>query len=540
MSKKSKKRKEQRLRMKNGASGRVNTPPPKKKIDKRTAIILTAIAGVLLISVIVGIVIGSLYNKDINYLKADLGKYIELDESDYKGYELDIKFDELTDASVEREIMGLLYKYRVLKEEDKGANVLNVPISVGDTAYIYYRGYTVDESGIERDIKGGSNLLGSIYALGVGSLGFIPGFEEGLVGINPANYPKFEKKTEGTVKTGDVIYLSYSAILPDGSVADGVEERIDLSADYTDSLYGEGFSAYFVGKEIGKNLADSIALPLGDGSVAYYGMKINAATECEKNPLTVRATFPADYSLDRSLRGVEARFDVYIAYTNLYTTPAYDTNFITETLKISEDTLANYDGDTIPEKHRAMLYEALSEEYESAREALIEEAVWERLNSLVRVKRLPRKAVREICDEYYYEVTAAYTSQNLSISLDEFAVYYLEIEEDVSWLDYIKEMARETVTEKLIFYYIIREENLLPKDEEFSALYNDAVEEYLTYYAEQIYDEELAKLSGEAKEKRLLEIKTEMLDYYGEEYFREIVYYEYAWEDIVGWAEIKQ
>ena len=39
--------------------------------------------------------------------------------------------------------------------------------------------------------------------------------------------------------------------------------------------------------------------------------------------------------------------------------------------------------------------------------------------------------------------------------------------------------------------------------------------------------------------KKLAELKSEMLNYYGEEYFNEIVYYDYALEKIVGFAKFE-
>ena len=85
------------------------------------------------------------------------------------------------------------------------------------------------------------------------------------------------------------------------------------------------------------------------------------------------------------------------------------------------------------------------------------------------------------------------------------------------------------VTEKLIFYYIIRKENLVPTDEEFQARYNENVAEILSYYTDNIYRDELQSIKNEAdREKRIAEIKAEMMNYYGEEYFAEMVYYEHC------------
>jgi hypothetical protein len=71
--------------------------------------------------------------------------------------------------------MNLLYKNKAKEASNKGAEVLDVPISVGDTAKIYYRGYTVDEEGREWEVAVASNMLGDYFSLGIGSLSFISG-----------------------------------------------------------------------------------------------------------------------------------------------------------------------------------------------------------------------------------------------------------------------------------------------------------------------------------------------------------------------------
>ena len=101
--------------------------------------------------------------------------------------------------------------------------------------------------------------------------------------------------------------------------------------------------------------------------------------------------------------------------------------------------------------------------------------------------------------------------------------------------------AESIVLEKLIFYYIIREEGLIPSNADFKATYEKFIGEHLDYYVSYIYAEELAKITDESeKAKRIEEIKGEMMDYYGEDYFRELVYYDYAYDDIISYAKITE
>ena len=185
-------------------------------MKKRNIVIISIVAALLLAAVIFGLVAVIIMQRDFDYMKDDLSKYIEISESDYKNYDIELYFDEVTDKDVERKIMALLYQNRDKEPQYNGGNVTNLPISVGDKVHFYYRGYTVDETGRETDLENASNLLGDISTLEIGSLSFIPGFEESLIGKNPKDYTKLELETSGTVQPGDVIYLSYSAMLPSG------------------------------------------------------------------------------------------------------------------------------------------------------------------------------------------------------------------------------------------------------------------------------------------------------------------------------------
>lgn len=475
---------------------------------------------------------------DVNYIKDDLSEYIELAESDYKNFELNLKYDSVTEADVDRKIMGLLYENRDKEPQYRGANVMNLPITVGDTVHFYYRGYTVDAEGRQTDIKNSCNFFSSIHLLDIGSLSFIKGIEESLIGKNPEDYPKLELKDAGSVCAGDVIYLTYRALLPDGSAREGEMERIDLSRDDVNTLYGEGFKEYFEGCTIGKKI-DSTTFKFDTGSIVYYDMSVDYATSCEKNPLTIKAHFPHDYA-EKSLRATDAYFDIYIKCINVYHTPEYDETFIKSTLKFTDEMLAEYPGDTLVKKHRAYLYAEAERENAEERRTVKEDAVWEYYADKVKVKKLPEAEVREVYDDYYYEINTLYSSyySDSFPSVSAFAVQYLGLSSGENWLDYITEQAKAIVTERLMFYYIVRREGFLPSEEEYSRLYEENVNEYLSYYSKEIYGNELDKITDPvAKEARLLEIKGEMIDHYGEEYFAEMVYYDYALDDIIGFAK---
>lgn len=115
-----------------------------------------------------------------DYFEAEVGPDVTLDKSVYTSIKLKLSPDLLiTEEEVQDYLQYLIFQERTAVNGD--TQVKDQALKLGDTAYIYYRG-TVD--GVEFD--GGSNMEDeSPFGLGLGSGSFIPGFEEGLVGIIP-------------------------------------------------------------------------------------------------------------------------------------------------------------------------------------------------------------------------------------------------------------------------------------------------------------------------------------------------------------------
>ncbi len=503
-------------------------------------ITISVIAFFLVVTLTVGLVM-VLLKDDFDYMTSDLSDYIKLSEKDYKDLTVELSIYETTEEDVYRKIMNLRYKNRSKEPEEKGAEKYMVPIDVGHKVGVYYRGYTIDDEGNEVEIEGCSNLLGDIYYLEIGSLSFMNGFEESLVGAIPWNYqfnPESDIVKDGKVLSGDVIFLNYTAIYPDGTTVTKSGERIDLGADNLDEKYGEGFAEYFTadgGKAMGAKLSGTPQFNYGEGKVTYRDMTVVGAMRCDTAPLTIDVSFPFDY-YETTLRGKSAKFDVYMKSSVIYNAPEYNESFITETLKITAEDLKDYEGANIVEKHLASLREEVKKEYEETRRGLIEEAMWKALNERVKVKKLPESKVNEIFSQSYGELVTQYQTYYSSYyaSIDDFALAYYQLPYGTDWVAYLTAEAESLIKEKIIFYYIMREENLIPPSDVFETMYNDTVKEYHDYYIENVYDSELEALeTDEEREERKAEIKEEMLEYYGEEYFKEAVYYEYALEKIV-------
>lgn len=115
-----------------------------------------------------------------DYMTNDMSAFVELNKSQIAAFEINVGKEYLvTDEIVEQQIKSLMYQHAVAT--NGAEQVKDQPIQYGDKAYIYYRGEVDGKA-----FSGGSNMSNSTpYALGIGSGNFIPGFEEGLIGVVP-------------------------------------------------------------------------------------------------------------------------------------------------------------------------------------------------------------------------------------------------------------------------------------------------------------------------------------------------------------------
>lgn len=532
-----------------------NAPVRRKdtaKTDKsKKKIVIAAIVAVSVIVLFIAGLFAFINNTRVfDYMDADLSKYITLSAEDYKGLSLNLNFDEIGEDDVQRKINKLLCQNKNEKPLYDGASVINMPITLGDVVKIYYRGYSIDENGNEVEIESGSNLFGDIYELEIGSGSFIPGFEEGLIGVIPKNYPRsVDKITSGKVQNGDIIYLSYDALYPDGTTASKKSERIDLSSENIDKKYGLGFKNYITGgkslegasisaKEIGQTISESKIFKIAEsGSIVYYNLKVDYVIREDVEPLTLDVRFPSTYH-NEELRGLEAKFDVYVLGVIFYDTPEYNEKFITETLKLSGEQLNAYGGNTLIEKHRAMLLEELQNEENDNRLAIYENAIWDTLHEKVIVKKLPESEVNRYYKSEYNSMASQYSSySSVYESIDAFARAYYGLSSNANWQTHITLLANTTVTEKMMFYHIMKTEGLMPTGEDYERRYAECVNEYLEYYKD-LYKEDLEDCeTDEEYNERVEEIKNQMFDYYGKEFFVENVYYNAVVESLVKWVE---
>ena len=522
------------------------TTTPEKGLDA-TKIFLVIFAVIALVGIITASVfgvIGAINKKPFDYEGASLSKYkkyIEISESDYKNYEVLINLDSVTDLDVQHEIIKLQYANR---KSGDGKNKVGQTIKVGDTANIYYYGYTLDNDGAKVPFTGGSNLSSTVTALGIGSGNMITGFELALVGKNSGDYRTMTKRTEGTVAANSLVTITYDFVSFDGAPESGATATIDLAED-VDAKYGEGFKDYIIGATIGEKITEPLYIDhVGtDGitrSDVYSDVKVvNVVEFSEGEPLTIEVTFPRPYTSSPALEGKTVLFDIYIVTSVSYETPEFNDEFITETLKVTADDLKDYEGATLTEKYTAKIRADLEKTYQDNVNATIETALWEHFHKVVTVKKLPEAEVSIFYANYENEIYSYYnTYSSYYSSFDQAARDYLQIGSTADWKAALLKNAEQAVADKLTFNYIMKAEGLTPDAATIERLYNEMLQEmidaYLTQYGINREDYE----TEEEYNKEVEKYRDLILTNYGEDYILENVQYEYVMKTLRNYATL--
>ncbi len=118
--------------------------------------------------------------KRFDYFGADMSEYISIPSDFYKSLTVSLENNyTASDEDVQSYIDQKLFDARTPVGE--GERTTSVAMKRGDTAYIFYKGMMDG-----KEFEGGSNMDDETpYGLALGSGSFIPGFEEGLIGVIP-------------------------------------------------------------------------------------------------------------------------------------------------------------------------------------------------------------------------------------------------------------------------------------------------------------------------------------------------------------------
>ena len=496
---------------------------------------------------------------DFDYATSDLSEYVNFSREDYKDYPIHLHTAGPREIDTDVAILEVLASYKGEAKNDGAIITDSVFIAPGDTVYIWYRGYTLDKDGKEENVGSMCNFgSDSAAQLSIGSGQFVPGFELNLVGVNTADYQKFVKIIEGTVSDSQIAYVSYTRIDESGKSTQGSCERIILSDTELDKTYGEGFTEKLIGATVGTTAGD-FELTLNGKKYTYKNFTVNFVTECEVAPLLVECYFPYDYGLT-ALQNKNAYFEVYIEGVVQYECPEYNDDFvrglITEgRVNITESKLLEYEGDTLTEKFRSFVTDLLEMSYQEELKSLKEDEMWNHYLSSAVIKKYPKQKVDPIYEEYLADVEYQFEQTGGSLydqytgqyviyeTLDEFAVAYLGLtySENKDWKSTLYKMAKNLVKERLILYYLMQAEEILPTEEELAekveSIKQEYVDEYVLQYLDYVgktredyTDEEYAEFL-EAREK-------EIFDYYSDEYFLETAYYELALSEFLSWMDV--
>ena len=507
-------------------------------------IITIAVLAVLLLSlVLVLIICGTkepvVYSYD--YFAEDLSQYISIADSDYKGYKLTVKMTEVTDATVDEWILYTLCQHSLDEAKNPGKTA---PLTAGDVLEAWYRSYIIDENGREIELNFSSGELGvsgvtdGKIVIGGGTMPI--GIESSLIGLIIADYPsmdEIELKPGHVISEDDVLYISYSVITPAGKQYH-TKVRVDLSRTDLDAEFGEGFRKALLGKVVTEDgKLESFTADGKDGKYVFDNLTIDYAYPKNAKRITLKGTLPHGYS-NYDLACGEVYYDIFPEYFTAYDTPELDAEFINETLKLTDEDLAEYDGADTVEKYRSYVRAELIRQNEEELRSIGEEAMWYHYNDAATVIAYPEDAVMEIYTKNVAEIELLWESYRDSYSsLDDFVCAYFSLTAGSDWRAMLKSDAEAEVKEKLIFYYIIRKENLLPTEEKYRELFDAIFDEFVVYYmdgkTEADYD------SADAYNAARAEAEGAVMDYYGEEFFRHQAYYDYALDTLLDFADIE-
>ncbi len=437
----------------------------------------------------------------INFLKTDLSEYIDIPESSYKDLNIQPNISEPNEVMTKSRIINLQNGYR--KIVGSGDKLLSGhTVGVGDTVSVFYRGYYLDADGKEITVAGMSNFGSIASELTVGSGQFIPGFEYNMIGMNISEYARFAKIVSGKVAANHNVYISRKRTV-EGKTETLSYERVILGS--ADAKYGEGFSSKLIGADVNKAL-EGFTVTLDGKEQVYSDMKIDFVTLCENSATNggkpirvVECYFPHDYGMEL-LQNKTAYFDVYVDYAIDYEVPDFDDAFVKKLIEekhyTTEAELNKFGGESLAEKFESYTADLLYKEYESDREDLILSEIWNKLLNSAVIKKYPEGNVTAVYDRTLQDINSQYMSNYGYFyhnyfgaiqceSFDEYMRLYLGIGSSVDWRAALTEQTEKLVKERLIIYFIIKAEGIVPEEAVLKQKIDDMRDTFVSNYGEE-------------------------------------------------------
>ena len=513
-----------------------------------------------------------------DYLTSDLSEYLSIDDAWIDSFIATVCVPRPTELNVNERIMQALYQNRKPLEGDPVYQE-NLTISAGDEVKLYYRGFLYGEDGSKNYFDGGCNFSSSNpSALGIGSGKLISGFEYGLVGKNQKDYATLEIITRDSencydpLQSDDIVVIAYSIPNEEGYLR---YERaiIDLADPNLAAKWGEEFSTYW--KENYTFVGNSFSVALDTESAAYTAKiiveEVYRITD-DKPTLLIESYFPHDYHIHGlDLKGKTAYFEIFIVSAVDYEVHDFNDAFVSDILGYSQDSLSQYEGDTLTEKYTAKIKDELEKKYQADIDEYVEEQLFAYLFETAEYKKLPTQEVNNAYEDMCAEIEMDYKrymdkpdpqpsgdgymalpmynpfarvhsryfksyalsdifwiTTSDSPTLDEFATAYLGLSAGDDWRGFVLSAAEDNVKHRMIFYYVIREMDLLPPNTEYQSLLEEEKDKLLE---KQLAYHRIKESNADYTEK-YNEQKNFVMENYPDLYWQDAVCYNYAIEKL--------
>lgn len=451
-------------------------------------------------------------NDGFDYTKSDLSEYITLNREQYIGQTVEITYPEAVDDA----FLDAYVRENILIPNKVNVYLTNRETKKDDIVGLYYRA-TTEKDG--KTIELLTNITSSNeaqYKIGSNSLKFGEAFDAALVGL-PMTHT-LTKKTTGEIKEGDNLYVTYSyryaVVGTDGKTSYKSSSQTtpvcwNLSKLKTEATYGEGFVDSLLGKSIGKTHVIKGRFDANnDGIIDEVTFDLAVGFATEEKPATFTVTYPDDAEVSE-FKGKAVTFHVFVSGISATAKELLTEKIVTETI-----------GYVVKEEDKGKAVEAylrdLKKSLEDSRAAAIQtEAVsvlWERLAKEATILNLPQEVLNYYYDVQYEEARTAFDNNKDKIdvqSLDEFLRTYYDMPKDKTYQVYFEEMAKEQAISQLIYYTIVRRENIKVTDEEYKKARPD-------YIAQMIYSQSLNYYQTYGQYVEFTE--NDIISAYGEEY----------------------